>query len=161
MALNDDVREYTLQLNKGHIQKAYSGIMKFMSELRIYLENKFIDYTAGALYYGYMDMTYFAFTPSQLKDKKLKVAIVYMHKEGVFELWLAANNRQIQSNYNKFLSLKDTGGYTLSKINPGVDSIIATIIDAKPDFDYPEQLIKLIEEKILEFIKDIVYMLSK
>jgi len=41
--------------------------MTFMSELRSYLESKYPDYTAGNLYFGYMDMTYFAFTPADLK----------------------------------------------------------------------------------------------
>lgn len=69
-SLNNYVWEYTSQLRKGQIQKAYKGIMAFMSDLKAYLEHKYSDYTAGALYSGYMDMSYFAFTPSTLKNKK-------------------------------------------------------------------------------------------
>ena len=33
-SLNDCVKEYTIQLGKGQIQKAYRGIMTFMSDLK-------------------------------------------------------------------------------------------------------------------------------
>lgn len=69
-AFNSYIQEYRIQLNKGCIQKTYNGIMTFMSDLRIYLDGKHPDYSASALYFGYMDMTYFAFTPSALKEKK-------------------------------------------------------------------------------------------
>ena len=60
-SLNNHVREYTIQLRKGQIQKAYKGLMIFMSGLRTYLESMYPEYTASSLYFGYMDMTYFAF----------------------------------------------------------------------------------------------------
>ena len=85
-SINESIKEYATQLSKGRIQKAYKGIMTFMSELRSYLESKYPDYTAGNLYFGYMDMTYFAFTPADLKNKKLKIAVVYLHEKGVFEV---------------------------------------------------------------------------
>ena len=63
-SINEYIKEYATQLRKGQIQKAYKGILTFMSELRSYLESRYPDYTAGSLYFGYMDMTYFAFTPA-------------------------------------------------------------------------------------------------
>lgn len=157
---NNHIREYTIQLRKGHIQKAYKGIMTFMSDLRVYLDRNYPDYTAGALYFGYMDMTYFAFTPSVLKDMKLKIAIVFLHEECKFELWLAGNNRQIQADFIELLVNKNLGSYTLSKIHPGVDSIIASLIVGQPDFDNPDDLKKLIEAKTIEFAEDITAMLK-
>ncbi len=56
------------------MQKAYKAIMTFMSGLCTYLEKKYPEYNTSALYFGYMDMTYFAFTPPGLKGKKLKIA---------------------------------------------------------------------------------------
>ena len=56
---------------KQYIQKAYKGIMTFMSGLKSHLENRYPDYIISALYLGYMDMTYFAFTPAFLKEKKV------------------------------------------------------------------------------------------
>lgn len=134
--------------------------MTFMSELRIYLEGKHPDYSASALYFGYMDMTYFAFTPVALKEKKLKIAIVFLHEDCKFELWLAGSNRKIQAEYIELLKLKDIGKYTLTQINPGVDSIIESIIVEQPNFNDIEQLKKQIETKTLEFVKDIISILN-
>jgi hypothetical protein len=159
-SLNDSVREYTIQLGKGHIQKAYKGIMTFMSDLKVYLENQNPDYSASALYFGYMDMTYFAFTPTALKNRKLKIAIVYLHETCRFEIWLAGMNRTIQAEYIAFLSQKNIGRYTLSQILPGVDSIIAFILVKQPDFDHPDELKKRIDEKLIDFVKDIESMLK-
>ena len=134
--------------------------MTFMSSLRADLESKYPDYAMSTLYFGYMDMTYFAFTPPQLRQKKLKIAIVYLHEENRFEVWLAGNNRQIQAEYNALLSQRELGKYALSQINPGVDAIIAYSIIEKPDFDDPDSLKAQIETGTMEFIHDITAMLS-
>ena len=154
-SMNALVQEYTQQLSKGVIQKAYRGIMAFMSDLRSDLSQNHPDFSVTGLYFGYMDMTYFAFTPADLKAMKLKIAIVYLHEENSFEVWLGGVNRQVQAEYIKMLSEKDLGEYTLSKVEPGVDAIIAAQIIQQPDFDHPDGLIALIEEKTLRFIKDI------
>lgn len=159
-SLNNHIREYTIQLGKGHIHQAYRGIMTFMSGLRTYLENKYQDYATSSLYFGYMDMTYFAFTPSDLRDKKLKIAIVYIHEQGRFEAWLGGSNRKIQAEYIELLKHKNTEGYKLSQVMPGVDSILESILVAQPDFDHPEELKKQIELKTIEFINDINSLLN-
>jgi hypothetical protein len=160
-SINKYIMEYTAQLSKGQIQKAYKGIMIFMSELRSYLESGYPDYTAGSLYLGYMDMTYFAFTPTDLKNKKLKIAVVYMHEKGAFEVWLAGNNRKIQAEYIALLSNGNISKYNVSQVIPGVDSIIESILVEKPDFDHPEALKKQIEKKTMEFIRDITSILDE
>ena len=159
-SINGYVKEYIAQLREGHIQKAYKGIMAFMSEMRTYLENTYPNCAVGALYFGYMDMTYFAFTPSLLKNMKLKIAIVFLHEECRFELWLAANNRKIQADYIELLRRKNIGKYTLSQVAPGVDSIITLPITEQPDFDNPGKLKKQLEEKALEFANDVAFMLK-
>lgn len=159
-SLNENIKEYTTQLEKGYVQKAYKGIMTFMSELKSYLENKYPQYISSALYFGYMDMTYFAFTPQELKDMKLKIAVVYLHEETRFELWLAANNRSIQAEYIKLLSGKNIGSYTLSQVSPGIDSIIEYIIAKEPDFDNSDILKKQIEENTIKFACEIISLLK-
>jgi len=160
-SLNNQIREYKIQLSKGQIQKAYKGIMTFMSSLSTYLENMHSDYTPSALYLGYMDMTYFAFAPSDMKNKKLKIAIVYLHEYGRFEAWLCGRNRKIQAEYISLMSGKNLGKYKLSQILPGVDSIIESTLVEKPDFDHPEELKKQIEGKTIEFVNDITFMLNE
>jgi hypothetical protein len=160
-SLNHYLQEYKAQLRKGQIQKAYKGIITFMSGLRTYLESRYPDYTVSALYFGYMDMTYFAFTPADLKSKQLKIAIVYLHEQGIFEVWLAGNNRKVQAAYIQRMSCKNIGKYKLSQAIPGVDSVIESYLVEKPDFDHPEELKKQIESKTMEFVNDITSILSE
>jgi hypothetical protein len=159
--LNDQIQEYRLQLGKGHIQKAYKGIMAFMSSLKSDLERAYPDYFTSALYFGYMDMTYFAFTPSQLKENKLKVAIVYLHEEGRFEAWLGGNNRKIQGETIARLEHQNLSKYYLSQVQPGVDSIIESILVEQPNFDQLEALKAQIEDKTIAFIDDMIAILAE
>ena len=160
-SLNDYIREYSVQLKKGQVQKAYKGIMLFMGELKAYMENKYSEYIAGALYLGYMDMTYFAFTPLELKNRKLKIAVVYLHEQNRFEVWLAGSNKNIQAEYIKLLKHKDIDNYKLSQVLPGVDSIIESIIDEQPDFDHIEELRMKIESKTIEFANHMLSILNE
>lgn len=159
-SLNEDIREYTAQLKAGRIQRAYKGIMDFMSELKANLERAYPDFIASALYFGYMDMTYFSCTPSKLKDKKLKIAVVYLHAENRFECWLAGANRKIQADYIERLSGTDIGGYTLSKAAPGVDSIIESIVAERPDFNKADELKVLLDKEIARFANDMLSFIN-
>ncbi len=159
-SLNKEIKEYTLQLSQGHIQKAYRGILSFISELRTQLERNHPDYTLSAMYTGYMDMSYFAFTPLDLKRKKLKIAIVYLHAENRFEVWLSGTNRQIQAEVIEILREKDVKQFKLSEVGPGIDSIIEYPIIKKPNFNKPEQLKQQIEINSLLFIKEMEKLLK-
>jgi hypothetical protein len=160
-SINDDIREYRLQLKEGRIQTAYKGIMTFMSGLKSHLEKDYPDYSISALYFGYMDMTYFAFTPAYLKEKKLKIAIVFLHEQGRFEVWLGGTNRKIQGEYIKRLSHNNLGEYQLSRVYPGVDSIIESVIVEQPNFDQPDALRDQIEDKTIMFINDMRSILDQ
>lgn len=158
--LNDQVARYHEELKKGYLQKAYRGIMEFMSGTRTYLSESHADMTTGALYQGFMDMTFFTMTPETLKARKLKVAIVYLHDNNSFEAWLSGTNRQVQSDYLKSLKGTDLSGYELSEAAPGVDSIISLTIAEGPDFNDAEALKKLIEAETMRFITDMERLVS-
>ncbi|MGE5627200.1 MAG: DUF7000 family protein [Solirubrobacterales bacterium] len=160
-SMNDYINEYTKQLSKGQIQKAYKGIITFMSGLKNYMENKYPEYTSSSLYFGYMDMTYFAFTPLKLKKKNLKIAVVYLHEQNRFDVWLAGGNKGIQAEYIEKMKYIDIGNYKLSRINPGVDSIIELQIIEHPNFDQVEDLMKKVEIKTIEFTKNILLILNE
>lgn len=159
-SLNDYVKEYTVQLRKGDIQQAYKGIMTFMSGLKNHMGSKHPEYAASALYFGYMDMTYFAFTPVELKKRNLKIAVVYLHEQNRFEVWLGGGNRKVQAEYRELFRSKDIGCYKLSKAQPGVDSIIEMLIADQPDFEQAEGLMKTIEGGTMEFANKIISVLS-
>ncbi|GEM_PF-211773 len=160
-SLNADIKEYTVRLSEGRIQRAYKGIMGFMAGLKAALETRLPEHAASALYFGYMDMTYFAFTPAELKNKKLKIAVVYLHEENRFELWLAANNRQIRAEVIERLRHKNTGAYVVSQAGAGVDSIIASAVAGQPDFDRPDMLRGLLIAKFKEFEYDMLCVLNE
>lgn len=159
--LNESVREYTAQLQLGQIQKAYKGIMTFMSGLKTYLEGQHPDFSATGLYFGYMDMTYFAFTPPELKQRSVKIAIVYLHEKNRFEVWLGGANRRVQAETIELLKGKDIDGLVLSEVKPGVDSIIEMQLVQKPDFDHSQELMLAIESKMIEFTRKIREILTQ
>jgi hypothetical protein len=158
-ALNDDIREYTELLREGTVPRAYRGILTFMSELLRHMSASQPDHTVSAMYAGFMDMTYFAFTPPELKSRSLKIAVVYLHEENRFEVWLGGGNRKIQAEYIERLSGADIGSYTLSKVSPGVDSIIEKRLVEHPDFDDREALIRRLEKDVIAFVGDMIELL--
>ena len=84
-----------------------------------------------------------------------------MHEQGRFEAWLGGSNKKIQAEYIELLGGKNIGKYKLSKVLPGVDSIIESILVEQADFVQLEELKMEIEKKILEFINDITAMLNE
>jgi hypothetical protein len=160
--IQNDMHEYRKQLAKGSIQRAYRGLMDYMLGLRTYLSKKYPEYSvSGSLYFGYMDMTYFAFTPKSLADRKLKVAIVFMHETFRFETWLAGGNRKIQSAYWQLFAKGDWKKYHLVELGKGVDAIVDHILVENPDFSNPDQLTGQIEAGTLKFIEDVSDFLSR
>jgi len=160
-SLQECVKEYTELVRAGRIATAYKGIMTFMTGLERYLAVQHPECSTTALYFGYMDMTYFAITPPVLAAKKLKIAIVYLHDQGLFELWLGGANRKIQAEYIDLLRGRSLGGYQLSQVSPGIDSIIESRITELPDFDCPEALMQMLDRRWTGFAEDIVAMLEE
>ena len=96
----EQMQEYTHQLQKGSIQQAYKGLLQFMLGLRNELSSAHTELAApGTFYAGYMDMSYFAILPEKLKERGLKIAVVYLHEACRFEVWLSAANKKIQARY--------------------------------------------------------------
>ncbi len=159
-SLNDCIKEYKNQIERGHINRAYKGILDFIMNLRTNLKNKYPDYFISSIYQGYMDMTYFSFTPQRFREKKLKIAIIFIHKQICFEIWLAANNRGVQFEYRKLINKKKWEKYKTSDITLNPDSIIEYTLVENPDFNHLNILEEKIESKSLEFIKDLRSYLS-
>jgi hypothetical protein len=154
--------EYKNQLQKGAIQKAYKGLMEYILALRTHLKNKHPDYfVPGSIYYGYMDMTYFSFYPESIKNRNLKIAIVFIHEAFRFEAWLAGYNKQVQSKYWTLFKQSGWNKYRLVPTTKGVDSILEHILVEEPDFSDLDALTQQIESGTLKFIQDVETFLSK
>jgi hypothetical protein len=155
-SFSDSIIEYKKQLDNGDIQIAYRGLLEYMMGLKNFFKNKYPDFSVpSGLYQGYMDMTYFALFPEDLKRRKLKIAIVLIHDKMKLEIWLSGINKQIQTKYWNILKSKDLNVYQLPKTLKGADSIIEYVLTDNPDFIDPEALTRQIESGTLKFIKDI------
>lgn len=155
-SFQENLDEYKKQLEKGAIQRAYKGLMEYILELRTYFKNKYPDYFVSSnIYSGYMDMTYFSFIPKSLKDRNLKIAIVFLHETFRFEAWLAGFNKQVQTKYWKLFKESDWDKYRVVPTTQGVDSIVDYCLIENPDFRDLEALTKQIENETLRFIQDV------
>ncbi|MEO1050605.1 MAG: hypothetical protein AAFX87_08255 [Bacteroidota bacterium] len=151
MTLNDHIQAYQKQLQSGSLQSAYRGLIEFMTNLRIHLEKKHPeDFIGGNPYFGYLDWTYFPFTPKALKAKKLKIVIILDHEQLRFEAWLVGQNKQLQKSYWELLKHKAWNKLPLT--NSPKDAIIQEILAERPDFDKQSALISEIEAKVMRFM---------
>jgi hypothetical protein len=161
-SFHESMQEYKKQLKKGGIQKAYKGLMDYLMALKTHFKNKYPDHdVSGSLYFGYMDMTYFALFPKPLKNRSLKIAVVFLHEAFRFEVWLSGGNKQAQSKYWKFFKESGWDKYRLVSSTKGADSILEHTLVDDPDFDDLDALTRQIEKETLSFIKDIEDFISK
>jgi hypothetical protein len=161
-SLQEFMIEYRKQLEKGAIQQAYMGLMDYFWSLKTFFETKYPDfYQSGGIYYGFMDMTYFALFPKSLKQRKLKIALVFIHEKFRFEVWLSGINKSVQAKYWKLIKEKGWTKYCLPAMTKGSDSIVECILAENPDFSDLEALTKKIEAGTLEFIRETETFLSK
>jgi hypothetical protein len=161
-SLQENMIEYKKQLEKGVIQKAYQGLMEYMMNLKNHFTNKYPDFSVpGSIYYGYMDMTYFSILPKSLKDRDLKIAIVFLYDAFRFEIWLSGKNKQVLAKYWKIIKESNCDKYKIVAPAKGVDSIVEHILIDNPDFSDLEILTKQIDDGTLKFIQDIESFLTK
>lgn len=161
-SLQENMIEYRKQLEKGAIQKAYQGLMQYMLNLKNHFGTKYPDFSvSGSMYSGYMDMTYFSVYPKSLKDRELKIAIVFVYDSFRFEVWLSGRNQQVLAKYWKII--KDSGWdkYQLAAQGKWADSILEHVLVNNPDFGDLEALTKQIDQGSSKFIQDVERFLSK
>lgn len=159
--LPDLISEYRRQMQIGAVSRAYRAIMDYMLELRGHLARNHPDYiTSGNLYFGYMDMTYFAFISPALAKLKLKPAVVFIHASASFEIWLAAANKQVQVQYWNLFREQGFDCYPLLNDLRGEDAIIIHPIAAEPNFADLTALTEQIERETLRFITEIELFLA-
>jgi len=162
MAFHESMTEYKKQLKKGYIKEAYRGLIQFFKALRSHFRNKYPDFlVSNNIYPGYMDLTYFHFFPKSLKPRKLKIVILFIHDTFRFEVWLAGNNKKVQTEYLNLFTESNWNKYHIASTTKGVDSILDHILIENPDFRELDTLTKQIEGKTLKFIEDIETFLSK
>lgn len=159
--LDNDIRELRKRLTDGSIQRAYRGIVSYMSRLRTVFVGEQGERAVSGLYQGYFDMTFFAVFPDALKARDLKLAIVFNYQTFGFEVWLAARNRKVQKRYWELLL---NAGY---KKNPliepaaGTDAIVAAVLAEDYSLEAESALTAQIIEGVTAFETDMVAFLNE
>jgi hypothetical protein len=149
------------QLRSGSIQAAYRGLLTYMAGLRAHFAKTHPDYTVSGLYQGYMDMTYFAVVPPSLKQRGLKIAIVFNYEAFRFEAWLAGSNRKVQQAYWGLARGSRWDGCRVVAPAKGVDAIVECDLAEDFDFDDSDTLTARIEERAAEFVGQVERFLSE
>lgn len=150
--LNQLINEYTSQLQDGEIQVAYKGILEFIGKLRVDFIKKYPHYKIGSIYQGYMDMTYFSLMTEPLKEKGLKIAIVYLHEKGAFEVWLSARNRGTAKKYESLIRSNISEDIIVFHDDANPDAIIECTLTSSPNFEDQDLLTDSIEQGVKKFV---------
>ena len=160
-ALQEDIIELKRQLKKGSIRRAYRGLLMYMMDLRMLFRNKYESYEVSAIYQGYMDMTYFAIFPRSLKERDLKIAVVFNYEEFRFEAWLVGRNRKVQKQYWAVFRDSQCQGVRVVTPATGVDAIVECTLAEDFDFDDLDKLTSRIEDATIGFTNRIEEFLSE
>lgn len=157
----EDMEEFREQLRKGSIQKAYRTLLTYMLGLRAFFKNRYPDADVSGLYQGYMDMTYFALLPPSLKQRNLKIAIVFNYEAFRLEAWLVGRNRQVQRQYWELFRDSQWPEYRVVMPAKGIDSIVECDLARDFDLSASDALTSSIEKTTVAFIDDIERYLSE
>ena len=160
--LQGHLNEYRQQLEKGEIQQAYRGLMEYMLSLRAYFQKQYPEFEVpGNLYFGYMDMTYFAIIPPELKQRKLKGG-GRIPPRSIPVRGLAFGSKPTGPG-GLFEPLRGKGWnkYKLTADPKASDSILEHVLVAEPDFGDLDALTKVIEIGTVKFIGDLEDLLSE
>lgn len=156
--LNHFVSIYKEQLQKQDIQIAYIQLIKFISRLKIKFSKELAHkYSFNNIFQGYMDYSYFYYSNSYLKEKRLKLGLVLNHKNMTFEIWLLGNTKDIQKKYWNLL--KNTKWINNLEI-PQYSIFEITIIE-NPNFNDLDLLSEEIKDKLIEVSNEILSSLKK
>ena len=159
--LDKDIRELQKRLSDGLIQRTYRGIVSYMSRLRTVFADQRGERAISGLYQGYFDMTYFALFSYELKERDLKLAVVFNYETFRFEVWLAARNRKIQRRYWELFLNTGYKKHRLVKPAVGIDAIVTAVLTADYSVEDEDSLITHIVEGVTAFERDIASFLSE
>ncbi|HSR52750.1 MAG TPA: hypothetical protein VLV83_18155 [Acidobacteriota bacterium] len=158
-SMKKDVEKLRRQIEKGSVPRAYRALLSYMMGLRTHFEKN--GSAVSSLYQGYMDMTYFALFPPALKERNLKIALLFNYESFGFEVWLAGRNRQVQRQYWMLIKDRHWPDYRVSSPGKGVDSILECDLVSDFDLEKPDELTASIETGTSAFIDDIESFLAK
>lgn len=136
-SLNARIPAYKTAFSSGELQKTYQDLVGFVQNLRTEFSKKYkSEFSVANVLHGYIDFTYFYLQNDYLKKKKLKLAIVFKHKNANFELWLLGQTKDVQILYwRKLKEVKWVDEDSMPEY-----SIFEAPLLLAPDFDRPTKL---------------------
>lgn len=143
---------YKALIQTTNLQESYQEFIQLFRYLRNELKNEFTEYTfSSTIEENQMDFAYFQLTTPELKQKGLKVQIIFVHKEFQFEVWLSGYNRKIQYSYYESLKSQNLK-YILNHTPTSVDYILKSQLSKQLDISNSMLLLDCLKQEIQELI---------
>lgn len=92
--------EYKKLQDTTNIQDCYQHTIQALKYICSKLEEEMTNYHfMNRFVENQMNFSYFQLTNDSLKNKKLKIQVIFVHKTCTFEVWISGYNRKTQKNY--------------------------------------------------------------
>lgn len=147
MSINKQIEIYQRSINNNSLSSTYKFLLSYMNQLQQEFSKKMSGkFLTQKVLNGYLDYSYFYFSDDFLKDRKLKLGVIYNHQNNCFELWLMGTIKQSQITYwNKLKSTSWNKKETMPQWY-----VISVELISKPDFEDVNKITDLIIEKVPE-----------
>ncbi|WP_162060365.1 hypothetical protein [Undibacterium sp. KW1] len=156
-SLNSRIPAYKAAFSDGELQKTYQDLVGIVQNLRTEFTKKYKgEYSVAGVLHGYVDFTYFYLQNDYLKQKKLKLALVFNHKNVNFELWLLGQTKDVQILYwRKLRDVKWVNKEAMPEY-----SIFEVPLLLEPDFDSPTRLSESVHSQFKTLSQEIFNTLA-
>jgi hypothetical protein len=154
--INSRIPAYKAAFSSGELQKTYQDLVGIVQNLRTEFSKKYkSEFSITNVLHGYIDFTYFYLQNDYLK-KKLKLAIVFNHKNANFELWLLGQTKDVQILYwRKLREVKWVNEEAMPEY-----SIFEAPLLLAPDFDSSTKLLESIYSQFKTLSQEIFNTLA-
>jgi hypothetical protein len=143
---------YKSLLATTELQLGYQEFIKLFRFLRIELEKELPDFSfSGNIIENNMDFAYFQITDKDLREKGVKIQVVFVHKSFRFEVWASGYSRKIQCSYYNKLKNQPLK-YYLNDNPERIDYIFKAEIEKDIQLHSGDLVISKIKPVVLEMI---------
>ena len=99
--LSDCIADYVDAVSAEDFARADRGILSALTQFKSAWEAAHSDDTVGALYQGYMDMSFVAVLPSSLAQRRLKISLVFLHERCFFAVVHCGQPRHPEARFRR------------------------------------------------------------
>lgn len=152
-SLNARIPAYKSAFSSGELQRTYQDLVGIVQNLRTeFSKNYQGEFSVANILHGYIDFTYFYLQNDYLKSKKLKLALVFNHKNANFELWLLGQTKDVQILYwrklreAKWVNREEMPEYSIFEVS----------LLSAPDFDNATKLSQSVHSQFKALLQEIL-----